>query len=271
VISETAPDLAPPPLPFALLEFGRALGEMASLPAAQALLRIAPVGDGHAVVVCPAFMTGDSATGLLRQFIRSRGYRVYGWELGRNMGPATTGENQEHLAKRVTDVFRQSGRKVSLIGWSLGGVLARELAKRMPDRVRQVITLGSPLGIDPRSTRVNWVYRRIGDTPIPEEGIAEILAGVRTPPKQVPSTAIFSKTDGIVPWRGCIEPKGQLTDNIEVFSSHCGLGVHPFVFYAVADRLALPENGWAPFDRNASSWRRVAYPSSGHCYDVNGK
>lgn len=257
-------ELEPPPLPLAFLEAGRALGEMASLPAARGFLRLAPDGDGHPVVVCPGFLTSDTATGLLRRFIRSKGYQVYGWELGRNMGPGTAGENGEKLAERVITVFRQSRRKVSLVGWSLGGVLARELAKRLPDQIRQVVTLGSPLNVGPNSTTVSWIYKRIGDTPFSTEEMRQMMSSVREPPLHTPSTAIFSKSDGVVPWRGCIEPKTPLTDNIEVYASHCGLGVNPFVYFAVADRLALPENGWRPFDRKAAAWRRVAYPSSGH-------
>lgn len=259
-------ELSPPPFPLPALEVGRALGELASLPAAQLLLRFAPNGDGHPVIVCPGFLTSDNSTALLRRFIRSKGYRVHGWNLGRNMGPGTAGENGELLAAQVIDLFRQTRRKVSLVGWSLGGVLARELAKRIPDQVRQVITLGSPLAVGPNGTSVSWVYRRIGDTPFSAEEAAELVRNLRLPPEHVPSTAVFSRTDGVVPWRGSIEPKAPLTDNIEVVASHCGLGVNPFVFFAVADRLALPENGWRPFDRKASRWRRLAYPSSGHAY-----
>jgi pimeloyl-ACP methyl ester carboxylesterase len=155
---------------------------------------------------------------------------------------------------------------VTLVGWSLGGVLAREIAKRLPDQIRQVITLGSPLAVGPDSTAVSWIYRRVGDTPLSTDDMRALMASVREPPPHTPSTSIFTKTDGIVPWRGCIEPKGPLTDNIEVYASHCGLGVNPFVYFAIADRLALPENGWRPFNRRAAAWRRLAYPTSGHSY-----
>lgn len=259
-------DISPPPFPLPALEPGRALSELASLPAAQFLLRFAPNGDGHPVLVCPGFLTSDNSTTFLRRFIRSKGYRTHGWNLGRNMGPGTAGPNSEKLAEQVIDLYRQTRRKVSLVGWSLGGVLARELAKRMPDQIRQVITLGSPFGVGPNGTSVSWVYRRVGDTPFSSAEMASMVAMLREPPRHVPSTAIFSRTDGVVPWRGSIEPKAPNTDNIEVYASHCGLGVNPFVFFAVADRLALPENGWKPFDRRVNRWRRLAYPSSGHGY-----
>ena len=265
-MSETLFELSRPPLPYAFLEAGRALGEMSLLPAAEIPLRAAPSGDGHAVVVCPGFLTSDRATGLLRRFIRSKGYSVYGWTLGRNLGPGTTGNNIELLADWVLSVFRQSRRKVSLVGWSLGGVMARELAKQMPDQVRQVITLGSPLAGRPETSTISWIYEAVAGKIELDPELQAMMDQLGEPPKHVPSTAIFTKTDGIVPWRGCIEPETPITDNIEVLASHCGLGVNPFVFFAVADRLALPENGWLPFDRKAAAWRRLAYPTSGHAY-----
>lgn len=265
-MSEAAAELSPPPFPLQFLEAGRALSEMAMLPAARGLLDSAPVGDGHPVVVCPGFLTSDRSTGLLRSFIRSKGYAVYGWTLGRNMGPGTAGENGQYLADWVIDVYRQHRRKVSLVGWSLGGVLARELAKRLPDQVRQVITLGSPLSGQPDASSIAWIYRRVGNPPVDSPETEKLLKDLWLPPEHVPSTAIFTKTDGIVAWRGCLEPKRPHTDNIEVYASHCGLGVNPFVFFAIADRLALTESGWRPFDRKANRWRALAYPSSGHNY-----
>lgn len=256
--------LSPPPFPLPFLEVGRALGEMASLPAAEPLLRLAPPGDGHPVIVCPGWLTSDRSTTLLRRFLKSKGYNVHGWNLGRNWGPGAAGPNGEFLADQVIALYRRTRRKVSLVGWSLGGVLARELAKRAPDQIRQVMTLGSPLSGQPEATSVHWLYKRIGDTGLDNAEVKRILADIRTPPSHVPSTAIYTKSDGIVPWRASKEPEAPNTDNIEVYASHCGLGVNPFVYFAVADRLALPENGWRPFDRKASAWRRVAYPSSGH-------
>lgn len=261
-------ELSRPPLPFAFMEAGRALSEMALLPVAELPLSRAPRGDGHPVIVCPGFLTSDRSTGLLRRFINSKGYEAHGWRQGRNLGPGEAGGNINQLAEWVITVFRQSRRKVTLIGWSLGGVMARELAKQMPDQIRQVITLGSPIAGQPQASNVSWLYNQIAGSPAElDDRMSALMENLRHPPKDVPSTAIFTKTDGIVPWRGCIEPETALTDNIEVYASHCGLGVNPFVFFAVADRLALPEDGWEPFDRMAARWRRAAYPSSGHVYD----
>ncbi len=265
-MSDSVSTLSRPPLPFAFLEAGRALGEMALLPAAELPLRWAPDGDGHSVVVCPGFLTSDTATSLLRRFIRSKGYNVFGWNLGRNLGPGATGGNIDLLADWVISVYRQSRRKVSLVGWSLGGVMARELAKQMPDHIRQVITLGSPITGDVEASTISWIYNQVAGPVEMNIEMQKLIENLRHPPEGLPSTSIFTKTDGIVSWRGCLEPEAGHTDNIEVLASHCGLGVNPFVFFAIADRLALPENDWSPFDRKATPWRRAAYPSSGHVY-----
>ena len=266
-MSETVAEFGRPPFSFALLEAGRALGELSLLPVAEFPLRAAPAGDGHSVIVCPGFLTSDAATSLLRRFIRSKGYQVYGWNLGRNLGPGTTGGSFELLADRIISVYRKSRRKVSLVGWSLGGVMARELAKQLPDQVRQVVTLGSPISGKVEASTISWIYNQIANPPEISAQMRDLIDNIQHPPEHVPSTSIFTKTDGIVHWRGCIEPKAPTTDNIEVYASHCGLGVNPIVFFAVADRLALPENDWSPFDRKASAWRRAAYPSCGHVYN----
>ncbi|MEL6363716.1 MAG: alpha/beta hydrolase [Pseudomonadota bacterium] len=265
-MSETVADFGRPSFSLAMLEAGRALGEMSLLPIAEIPLRAAPSGDGHSVIVCPGFLTSDRATSLLRRFITSKGYHAHGWNLGRNLGPGSEGDIFNLLADRIDAVFRQSRRKVSLVGWSLGGVMARELAKRFPEKIRQVVTLGSPISGRVEASTISWLYNQVAGQDTMPAHMQEMMENLARPPAYVPSTSIFTKTDGIVHWRGCIEPKSAQTDNIEVYASHCGLGVNPIVYFAVADRLALPENQWSPFDRKASAWRRAAFPSSGHVY-----
>ncbi|MBI1211062.1 MAG: alpha/beta fold hydrolase [Alphaproteobacteria bacterium] len=255
--------IKPPSIGLALIEGQRALAELATLPVASPLLRLAPGGDGHPVMVLPGFLAGGGTTVPLRRFLRSKGYEPFCWELGRNLGPKAIGPQGELLAHRLQSVHRKMGRKVTLIGWSLGGVMAREIAKQYPDMVRQVISLGSPFGGDPRASHVFHIYRAITGHDIDPDEMAEEFAALREPPAGIPSTAIYSKTDGVVAWRTCVEKRSALTDNIEVYASHCGLGVNPAVFFAIADRLAQAETDWRPFDR-ASSWRRLIYPSSGH-------
>jgi pimeloyl-ACP methyl ester carboxylesterase len=180
------------------------------------------------------------------------------------LGPGPGGRTIDDLERRVRSIHKDTGRRLTLVGWSLGGVLAREIAKRIPDAVRQVITLGSPISADVAASNVSWLYEKVAGPIAAAEEIEHYRRELQRPPSKVPSTAIFSKTDGIVHWTGCIEPKSPLTDNIEVYASHCGLGFNPFVFYAIADRLTMRKESWLPFDRGASAWRRWAFPSSGH-------
>jgi pimeloyl-ACP methyl ester carboxylesterase len=255
--------IKPPSIALALVEGQRALAELATLPVASPLLSMAPNGDGHPVMVLPGFMAGGGTTVPLRRFLRSKGYEPFCWELGRNLGPKAIGPQGELLAHRLQTVHRKMGRKVTLIGWSLGGVMSREIAKRYPDMVRQVITLGSPFGGNPRASYAFELYRMITGHDVDPDEMAEEFEALREPPPGIPSTAIYSKTDGVVAWRNCIEQRSALTDNIEVYASHCGLGVNPAVYFAIADRLSLPETDWQRFDRT-STWRRWVYPSSGH-------
>jgi len=157
------------------------------------------------------------------------------------------------LVKELNDTH---GRKVSLVGWSLGGLYARQLAKLMPERVRSVITLGSPFAAGPKATNAWRVYEMASGRRADEEDgrFGGALAG--TPP--VPTTAIFSRTDGICAWQGCVEKTSAKSESIEVESSHCGMGHHPAAVFAVADRLAQTEGKWKPFDR--SGWRSIVFP-----------
>jgi len=246
------------------VEAWRALGEMSLLSAAGPVLAAAPMGDGHPVLVCPGFLGGDASTGMLRRFLHNKGYDVYGWKLGQNLGLRTTGADGKHLADRVIDIYRRRRRKLTLIGWSLGGVMCRELAKALPDQVRQVVMLGSPISGRPDTSNVHWLYERVTGHVMTHEELINLQAEMSEPPAHTPSTSIYTKTDGIVAWRTCIEPPSPTTDNIEVYASHCGLGVNASVYFALADRLCLADGEWTPFDRTASVWRRATYPSAGH-------
>jgi pimeloyl-ACP methyl ester carboxylesterase len=156
----------------------------------------------------------------------------------------------------VHELSDTSGCKISLVGWSLGGLYARQLAKMMPDRVRSVITLGSPFAGDPKATNAWRVYEIASGRRADKEDGRFGGSLSETPP--VPTTAIFSRTDGICAWQGCVEKTSAMSESIEVESSHCGMGHHPAAVYAVADRLAQPEGKWTPFDR--SGWRSLVYP-----------
>ncbi len=247
----------------ALSELPRALLELGSLPWAAPLLATAPSGDGHPVLVLPGFATSDVSTRLLRRFLNSKNYDTREWTLGRNLGPRAIGHDGEKLIAVLEKIHAECGQKVSLVGWSLGGLMAKMLGGQRPDLVRQIITLGSPLSGSPKSTTVWRLYEGLtGDRVDGANAKRHMDAAADAP--LMPSTAIYTKGDGIVPWRNCMMAKHDLTDNIEVYGSHCGLGVNPVVLYAVADRLAQPEGSWKPFDR--SGLRTLVYPSSGHVH-----
>jgi pimeloyl-ACP methyl ester carboxylesterase len=205
------------------------------------VLMSAPKGDGHPVMVLPGFSTTDRSTKTLRRYLDWLGYDAHAWELGRNLGPRAIGREGEKLIARLEQIFEQTGEKVSLVGWSLGGMMARQLARRRPDMVRQVITLGSPIQGSPKATSVWRLYEFLTGQKIDAPEAAEQLAESELP-MPVRSTAVFSKGDGIVAWQNCREPAGEFADNIEVYGSHCGLGFNASVLYAVAD-----EDQWKPF------------------------
>jgi pimeloyl-ACP methyl ester carboxylesterase len=227
------------------MEGPRAVGELAFFATFRPLLDLAPHGDGHPVLVLPGLGAGDRSTIPMRGYLRRLGYQVHGWGLGVNR-PSSLLLTQ--LWRRFDELYeRHDHQPVSLIGWSLGGIYAREIARERPVAVRQVITLGSPFRDVPgeESHPTAWLRmmspgqprRRPGQGPLP-----------------VPSTAVFSRTDGIVPWKASrdvgrtVGPDGRSAampgtlraESIEVISSHCGLGHHPGVLWAVADRLAQP-------------------------------
>jgi pimeloyl-ACP methyl ester carboxylesterase len=224
------------------------MAELSLLPGAAALLASVPSGDGHAVLVIPGFLGTDDSTWILRRYLRGIGHRAEPWKLGRNLGLGPGGELIEPLFERLAETYRAvGGRKVSLVGWSLGGVQARILARRRPDLVRNVVTLGSPFrgprgALDGLRDAASEQPRRRPDGP---------------PLPGVPCTAIFSRTDGVVAWPRAMERASDLSESIEVYGSHLGLGVNASVLYATADRLAQPEGEWRPFDR--SGWRGLAY------------
>ena len=252
-MSATAQTLRPPSKTLMFLE-GRAIHELGAFLGALPLLSLAPKGDGHPVLVLPGLVASDTSTRPLRSFLKNRGYAVSGWRQGRNLG--LRDGVQHAMVDLVRELSDHHQRKISLVGWSLGGLYARQLAKMMPDRVRSVITLGSPFAGHPKATNAWRVYEMASGRRADEEDARFGGALSGTPP--VPTTAIFSRTDGICAWQSCMEKPSARSENIEVESSHCGMGHHPAVVYAVAERLAQPEGKWAPFDR--SGWRSMVYP-----------
>jgi pimeloyl-ACP methyl ester carboxylesterase len=245
-LNRPAPDPAHATLkaPNALLLMleGRAFWEYAALLASAPWLTRVPTGDGHPVIVFPGLIAGDLTTLPLRMYLRTIGYAPYRWEQGFNLGPRDG--VIEACRDMVRDIARRHGRKVSLVGWSLGGVYARELAKELAPIVRTVITLGTPFAGNPRATNAWRVFELASGQPAPGP---DVLAQIRRAPP-VPTTSIFSRSDGIVNWRCCLNEPGPQTENIELQASHVGMGLNPLSLYAIADRLAQPEGEWQPFD-----------------------
>ena len=205
----------------------------------------APRGDGHPVLVFPGLGAGDATTVVMRRFLRQLGYAACAWEQGLNFGPRPG--VLEACIDRIAQLRQQHGRSVSLVGWSLGGVYARELAKLMPDDVRLVITLGSPFTGNPKATNAWRLYQLVSGE---KEIDAKRFAALKQTPL-VPTTSIFSRSDGVVAWRCSLEHESASSENIEVHASHVGMGMNPTALYAIADRLALPEGQWKRFDQPA--------------------
>ena len=248
---------APPAYLFAL-EPGRAGVEMGTFFASLPLLALAPRGDRHPVVVLPGFMAGDLSTVLLRRYLRGLGYRVYPWGLGTNVGPtAQAVEGCEALLQRVHE---HHGRKATLVGWSLGGLYARHMARRTPELIRQVITLGSPIQLARGSqTHVSGLFDRYSHLHVDPASLPD--SGHAREPLPVPTSAVYTRTDGIVRWHTCLNSAAPDTENIEVCGSHCGLGHNVGALWAVADRLAQAEGTWSPF-RPGAGWKLLYPPAT---------
>lgn len=224
----------------------RAFWEISSVIPAWPLLRQAARGDGHSVIVFPGLSASDASTLPLRSFLENLGHDVSGWNQGFNFGPRA-GVLQA-ARQQVIDTRQVTGKKVSLIGWSLGGIYARELAKELPDCVRSVITLGTPFAGSHESTNAWHLYQLVSGRDIRRE--VEQFDLPAAPP--MPTTSIFSRSDGVVAWPASIQAPCQVnseTENIEVIASHLGLGLNPSAWWAVADRLAQAEGRWQPFER----------------------
>lgn len=246
----TALGLTPPGLWLLMLE-ARAPWEAIGLMAVSPWLSKLPTGDGHPVLVLPGLGASDFSTKALRRFLDQQGYSAQPWEQGINLGPRS-GVLDSCRERIQTISARYGGAPVSLVGWSLGGIYAREMAKEMPDLVRCVITLGTPFTGHPKATNAWRLYQMVSGQRTQDDAL---LAEVRKPPP-VPTTSIYSKTDGIVAWPCSINPARHAhTENIEVHASHLGMGMNPLAMYAIADRLRQNPANWKRFDaQGARRW-----------------
>jgi len=230
----------------------RALLEMATLPWNLPMLARTPRGDGHPVLLLPGFMADEGTLIVLKLFLRNRGYEVQTWGFGRNIGFSS--KHASALEQKIRYMHHKSGRKVSLLGWSLGGMFAMHGAHEAPECVRSVITLGSPVTMDPAGSQspplVKALYRLVAHPMGTKAHVTHLRAKRLRQPKAlpVPISCIYSLSDGVVPpQEATIDGNRALHENIRVPGSHLGLGFNPIVLWVVADRLAQPEDQWRPF------------------------
>lgn len=253
----TAHQAATPPSLFWALAEGRAVYEFNSFAYLSWAMHALPRGDGHPVLVLPGFLAGDHSTRPLRGLLGNLGYETFGWGLGQNL--KFNKDREEELFEMFESIVERTGQAVSIIGWSLGGVFAREIAKFYPDKVRFVISLGSPISNDRNHYGpIRQIFESING-PFPSPAMQGRYDRLHEAPP-VPTTSILTLTDGIVAWRGSVQRPMENHDEIEnivVPASHFGLGFNPLVMVAITDRLAQNEGQWTPFSREG--WRQYYF------------
>jgi hypothetical protein len=267
------PDLRPPKLSHSVMELGRVVLEMGSTAMLAPLLRKLPAGDGHTIMTLPGFMGSDGSMSQLRKFLNGRGYNAMPWGLGRNASEVRSqdiddflehrGQTEDMIAGLVEKEFEKSGRKVTLIGWSLGGLYAVALAHRFPQWVRQAITLGTPYG-DPRGTALYSVMGSLYDNEVDDAALERWVAHTYSGGElRVPVLALHSESDGIVgPGIARCQGDPRYVTNMVVMASHVGFPFNPLVFGVIANHLVEPDERWAlcrserikPFVRLASNY-----------------
>lgn len=190
------------------------------------------IGQGRVVMVIPGLLTSDFWTMVLRNYLKKNGFVVYGWELGINLGDL---EKLPLLAKKIEAISEKHQQKVTIIGWSMGGLFCREVCHQIPEYIAHTITMGSPFANLHAPNNAKWVYELLND----ENEVDPKLTSRLHLPTPMPSTAIYSKNDGIIPWQACMD---KITDeqhkNVEVKSSHFGMGANDKVLHAVLQSLA---------------------------------
>ena len=203
-------------------------------------------GDGHTVVIFPGMATDGRSVAPLRKFCQSLGYQASDWGRGFNMGPQGNMDAWlADLASHTQTLLPSPGSNATLIGWSLGGIYAREVAKLIPSQVRQVITIGTPFNADADHTNVGWLFRLLTNSPSTFD--AALAKHLRVPPA-VPTTSIYSRADGVVAWQSCLHDGSRArVQDIEVSGSHTGMGWNPAVMEIVGDRLAQKLGQWRPY------------------------
>ncbi len=225
--------MKPPSKRLLAVEVPRGAYGLASLAFSKTMLARGPRGDGRPVLLLPGLFNGDRSNIFLRRYLTSLGYRAEGWGMGRNLGARVIGAEGERLIERVRALHDETGERVTLVGVSLGGIMARYVAHRAPDLVREVITISSPFAGTPRATNVWRAFEALtGERIDAPEVVARSALIAR--PLPVPTTAIWSRSDGLVNGMICHDAEAR---SVEVRSSHLGVQVRPQVLLAVAQVL----------------------------------
>lgn len=235
---ESLSDRNAPRAPSLLLwaaEIPRGAWGLASLLWSQATLAAGPKGDGRPILLLPGLVNSDRSNLLMRRYLKRLGYRVEGWGLGRNLGARAVGTEGEKLVERIRALHDETGEQVTLIGISLGGIMARFAAHRAPELVREVITISSPFAGSPRATNVWRAFELLTGDRIDSDRVRAQAAEVATP-LPVKATAIWSRSDGLVNGLIC-RADDPGCRNIEIRSSHLGVQVRPETLRALADVL----------------------------------
>jgi pimeloyl-ACP methyl ester carboxylesterase len=241
----------PPALGYAIAELPRALFELVCLLPAHPFLKRAPRGDGHPVITLPGYRSDDTAMLAMRRYLARWGYAPYPWGLGANLGIGSQRiDYEKRMLEKLENVTEKHGERATLIGWSQGGVIAREVAKQRPDLVRQLIVLGSPLADAPEATTVFRIFKKTSSEEITNE-LMSMMREVASPLPNLRCICIYSNSDGIVSADIAQDLVSPNVENIRVTSSHLGMVVNPMVLFIIADRLSQPEDDWRPFNMYA--------------------
>ncbi len=260
---------AGPKKAYSFLEFPRALHEMSLLLPADRYLKRLGGGRGKPVMVLPGFAADDRTTAITRKYLNHWGFDARPWGIGQNLNPRNisdtasaveqVGHNIDKLATQLSALKAQTGQKVTLLGWSLGGIVSRQLAAKYPDLVSSVTTMGTPFG-DFRSTSVYPLMQLLNKYEVSQNDLdlwdemANVAIG------DIPLTVIYSKSDGFVPPHNARAARSKVIEFIEVVCSHVGFAVNPVVLKLLANRLREDSLNWRPFQ--PSLLERALYRTS---------
>ncbi len=239
-----------------LTETGRAMVELGAFYSYRRMKNNDHNGDGHPVMLLPGFMASETSLIPLENYLDELGYKVYQWGMGRNLAKKAF---ISALVSRLEQIYADHGSQVSLIGQSLGGIYARQIAKARPNLTRQIISLGSPIDGITKPNNARWLYDMLFKGR-PSHAVDSDLVIDIPKPAPVPSTSVYSKEDGIVRWEVCLEKEDDTHQNIQVRGSHIGMAVNPGVLRIIEDRLLHTKDNWKPFKPQSAMEHLLLYP-----------